>query len=190
MDERIAQHRPSEKVRRRAEEAGIDLEALKRTDPERYAMMNAQPLLYAPTVLLSTLGAEVLERFSGHRLFEMPAKREGEACLLVFPPLDEDELVQLDTALAQLTTREDFAGHYAYYREVDDFRGRRREFGIPLAPEAWDGDEGVMVGPFGDQAEADAWGRQHVTARGELTFDSVPHAGKWFVDVFSGELPA
>jgi hypothetical protein len=189
VDERIAQHRPSEKTRRRAEAAGIDLEALKRSDPERYAMLNAQPLLYAPTVLLSTLGAEVLERFPGYRLFEMLARREGEACLLVFPPLDEDELVQLDTALAQLATREDFAGHYAYYREVNDFRGQRREFGIPLAPEAWGGDEGVMVGPFDDQAEAEAWGHRNVTARGKLVFDSVPHAGKWFLDVFSGELP-
>ena len=65
----------------------------------------------------------------------------------------------------------------------------RRELDLPQAPdddlEADDLDDDTVVGPFADEAAADAWGRAHV--RPPLVHDPFPMNGRWFCDVFRAD---
>lgn len=180
----IANHQASDAVKKRAAEAGIDLAALKRENPQQYAMLNAQRLVKVPLPIISNVGATILEDFPARQLFELPAPG-NEAVLMAFPPLDRGELEQLDNTLAQLAAREDFAEHYAYYRVVTDQQGERRELGVALAPDAWQGETGVMVGPFASEEEAMRWGQDKVTSAAVM--DAVLYGGNWFCDVFVAE---
>lgn len=184
MDPRIAGHQPSEAAKRRAERAGVELDRLRSDDPQQYAMLCAEAVVQAPAVLLSTVAGEVMEHLPNRMWFELPGQRQGLSVLLSFPPLSGEELGQLDDVLAKLAAREDFAGHFAYYRVVNDLKGERREFGVALAPRAWEGEVDVMVGPFAASEEAQAWVEARLAGRGALASDVVEYGGHWFVDVF------
>ncbi len=177
-------HRPSDRVRRLAQEHGVDLEALRRDDPEQYMMINAEPLLWLSPELLSVAADAIGRVLPEHRLFTAPGSSADELRLLIFPHPSEDVLRRLDAALARAVAERALAERYAYYREVRDRRGTRRELQLPQAPTAdlW---AETMVGPFDDEAAAQAWAELTIAGRAGMTFDVVPYGGSWFVDVFS-----
>ncbi|MEJ2668478.1 MAG: hypothetical protein P8Z81_15515 [Deinococcales bacterium] len=98
--------------------------------------------------------------------------------------LDDEELERFDALLAPLVDRPEWSARHAYYREVNDARGKRRELGLPLVPDAYrEGD--AVVGPFPDEAAAEAWGREHVDA--PRVHDPFAMNGRWFCDVFRAD---
>lgn len=167
-------------MQQRAEAAGLDLDALKRSDPQRYKMLNAQRLLRTQAPFVERVSDVFFAAFRHYELFQL---LEGEyTVLLAFPALSEKELGRLDDALGRLVALPDHAP--AYYRVVNDKQGEQRELALPVLPGAWRGEGGVVVGPFAAQADAEAWGNAHVQAHA-LTHDAVPYAGAWYCDVFS-----
>ncbi|MEJ2287913.1 MAG: hypothetical protein P8Y02_04560 [Deinococcales bacterium] len=182
MDERLRRHTPSAALRSRAEAEGIDLEALKREAPADYMALNAGEVLLAAAELAHLAGGMLLAAFPGREIFRTPAGRSER--LLAFPPLDDEELERFDALLAPLVDRPEWSARHAYYREVNDARGKRRELGLPLVPDAYrEGD--AVVGPFPDEAAAEAWGREHVDA--PRVHDPFAMNGRWFCDVFRAD---
>lgn len=182
MDPDLLAHRPNEEARRRAEADGIDLEALKRDDPERYRMLSAGEVLRAHPELDALAGSALAALVPERRLYRVDGG--GWVRLLAFPPLDAAEQERVDGLLARLPERPEWRARHAYYREVHDVRGRRRELGLPSAPDAYAGGD-ALVGPFPDEAAADAWARGAVAP--PRTHDTLHHAGGWFCDVFVGD---
>jgi hypothetical protein len=182
MDERVRRHTPSAALERRARAEGIDLEALKREAPEDYMALAATEVLRAAPELADLAGGMLLMAFPEREVFRAPdGSRER---LLAFPPLTQDELERLDGLLAPLVDRPAWRRRDAYFRQVDDVRGQRRELDLPQAPDAYDQGDAV-VGPFADQQAADAWGRTHVGP--PRVHDAFSMNGRWFCDVFRAD---
>ena len=188
LDERfldaVRAHRPSERVRAQAEATGVDLGELRKSDPLTYGAINAAPLVrtdarLAPQVKLA------LEQITPYaQLFTVPlTSPQTDTELRVFPPLHKSELAALDDALGALVGRH--AGGL-FYRTVNERSGERRELAWPLLPATWQAGA-AFVGPFADQAEANAWGQTHVDPRSGFVFDALPYAGAWYGDIFKGE---
>lgn len=182
MDERVRRHTPSAVLRQRAEAEGIDLEALKREAPDDYMALAAGEVLRAPPELAELAGGMLLMAFPEREAFRAPDGRRER--LLAFPPLTQDELERLDGLLAPLVDRPAWRRRHAYFRQVDDPRGQRRELDLPQAPDAYDHDDAV-VGPFADEQAADAWGR--ATVGPPRVHDAFPMNGRWFCDVFRAD---
>ncbi len=182
MDERLRRHTPSEALRARAEAEGIDLDTLKRDAPADYMALNAGEVVVAARELAHLAAGMVLTAFPDREVFRMQAGPSER--LLAFPPLAEAELERLDALLAPLVDRPEWSHRHAYYREVEDVRGRRRELGLAVAPGAFTEDEGV-VGPFADREAAEAWGRDNV--RAPRVHDPFRMNGRWFCDVFRAD---
>lgn len=171
-------------MRRQAEAAGINLDALKEAEPLTYAAINAAALVRTDARLLPHVGAVITQVSPHHQLFNVPLRlQQTDTELRIFPPLEKSELTALDNALGALVGTQ--ASHL-FYRTVNDPAGERRELAWPVAPDTWRG-EGALVGPFITEADADAWGRAHADPRAGLVFDTLPYAGAWFCDVFRGD---
>jgi len=182
MDERVRRHVPSAAMRRRAEAEGIDLDALKREAPTDYMALAAGEVLRVAPELAELAGGMLLVAFPEREVFRAPdGPRER---LLAFPALSGEELERLDGLLAPLVDRPEWYRRNAFYRQVDDARGARRELDLPQAPDAYrQGD--AVVGPFVDEGAADAWGRAQV--RPPHVHDPFPMNGRWFCDVFQAD---
>lgn len=184
----LRDHEPSALARRRAERAGVDLEALRREAPERYRMLNAEEIARVSPALAEAAAALVFERFPERQVYRVPG--EGTERLLAFPPLDEEAFARFDDAAADLVARPEFADALAFFRTVRDLRGTRRELMLPTPPDAWRG-EAVLVGPFDDRQAAESWPAGRVPDG--LMADPMPYRGRWFCDVFPSDeelLPA
>ena len=183
-------YEPTPEVRRKAEAAGIDLDALEQSDPTTYAMLNAKRTVQVPMQLKEVVGRALFSIFPERQIFDIPQEMPGNAqqdtqlSLLIFPPLDEAELARLDEILAALATR---TSECTFYRVVSDAAGEHRELALPVAPERWRGQAGVMVGPFGNEAAAKAWSDTRVDASSALVSDILPYNGAWFCDLFRGD---
>ena len=182
MDERVRRHRPGAALRRRAEAEGIDLDELKREAPADYMALAAGEVLRVAPELAELAGAMLLTAFPQREAFRAPEGRLER--LLVFPPLSREELERFDALLAPLVGRPEWLRRNAFYRQVDDARGARRELDLPQAPDAYEQGDAV-VGPFVDEDAADAWGRTQV--RPPHVHDPFPMNGRWFCDVFRGD---
>ena len=179
-DRRLIGHTPSPEAERRADEAGVDLGELKRTDPERYRMFNAEEVLRADGELAAPAAQTLAVLFPDHDIFRIDAG--PTARFRVFPPPAEGDLERVEDAAARLVTAASVP--HAMFRVVEDARGVRREIVVPMPPEAWKAGERV-VGPFDSEAAAQAWADERVTA--PLVGDAFSQESSWFVDVFSGE---
>ena len=187
MEPALQFHQPSERVKARARAAGIDLEALRRDDPQRYKMLNAAPVVTVHQDLAPMASDVFFAAFRHYALFQQAAAG-AETTLLSFPPLEPAELSKLDDGLYRLAALEANRRRYAYYRVVSDAGGEHRQLSLPLSPEAWQGQAGVLVGPFEDQAAAERWAEARLGPDAGLIGDAVPHLGRWFSDVFAGSL--
>lgn len=182
MDVRLRDHRPGLAALRLAEAQGLDLEVLKRERPQAYMALNAVEALRAAPPLAELAGGMLLAAFPNREVFRLP---EGSwVRLLAFPELAVTEEARLDRLLAPLADRPEWRRRYAFYREVSDARGRRRELGLPEAPAAYAGGDAV-IGPFSDRAGADGWAAAHVPP--PRVHDVFVLAGRWFCDVFPGD---
>ncbi len=182
MDERLRRHTPSAALRRRAEAEGIDLESLKRDAPADYMALAAGEVLRVAPELAELAGGMLLMAFPEREVFRAPDGRRER--LLAFPALSAEELERLDGLLAPLVDRPAWLRRHAYFREVDDARGARRELDLPQPPDAYQSGDAV-VGPFADEDAADAWGRAQV--RPPHVHDPFPMNGRWFCDVFRAD---
>ena len=191
-------YEPTQEVRRKAEAAGIDLDTLKRSDPTTYAMLNAQRIVRVSPQLKEVAGQALFAAFPEHQVFDMQGStvqgnngqgNNGQGSnalsLLIFPPLGHAEMERLDDALAAVAAQA--ANTHAFYRVVSDTAGEHREFALPVAPNDWQGQAGVMVGPFASEAAAKAWSETHVGASSALVSDVLPHQDAWFCDLFWGD---
>ena len=179
-DRRLVGHTPSAEAERRAAEAGVDLGELRRNDPERYRMFNAEEVLRADGELAAPAAQTLAVLFPDHDIFRIDAG--PTARFRVFPPASAGDLDRVEDAAARLVTAASVP--HAMFRVVEDARGERREILVPMPPEAWRDGERV-VGPFDREADAAAWSDEHVAP--PLVGDPFVHEGAWFVDVFSGE---
>lgn len=177
----LTHHQADPKLKARAKNAGIDLDDLKKTDPEQYKMLTSQPLLYITQDLLEWV-EPLFTSFPQHSLYQMPAGALTQ--LRVFPDLTPDELELFDSLLANVTERPALAERFVFYRVVSDTAGERRELMLPVAPSAWQQEVGVMVGPFDTQEDADNWAHERMSAG--VVFDSLLYRNRWFCDVFKG----
>ncbi len=179
----MSTHTPNDRVRAQAAAAGMDLDALREREPLTYAALNAVLLVRTDARLASQVNA-VLAQVAPHaQLFTVPLTNpQTNTELRVFPPLQK-EWTALDDALGV------FAGTQPgslFYRTVSDRSGARRELAWPLEPKAWQAGT-ALVGPFADEAEANAWGQVHADPRAGFVFDALPYAGAWYCDVFKGD---
>ncbi len=186
MEPALQIHRPSERVKRLAKAAGLDLEALKESDPERYKMMNAEKVATVHDALLNLASDVFFAAFRHHDLYRLSAGPHQTA-LHAFPSLSAADLKKLDDAFARLAWLEPYRTQYAFYRVVRDRRGEARMLGLPTLPAGWRGQENVLVGPFADEAAAKAWGEAQSPGERGLVFDALSQGGAWFCDVFSVE---
>lgn len=188
----INNHEPTPEVRRKAETAGIDLETLKRSDPTTYAMLNAQRIVRVSPQLKEATGGALFATFPNRQIFDLP---HGDMLLelRIFPPLSPEEVARLDDALAALATQAPLAAAHAFYRVVSDTAGEHRELALPVSPDHWQGQAGVMVGPFASQTAAKAWSDAHIDTASGLVSDVLPYASPrgeaWFCDLFRGDAP-
>ena len=188
MDPLVHLHRPTGRARQRAAAAGLDLEALKASDPLRYKLLNAEPLVFVHESLMEHAQGVFAAGFRAHDLFQRPLEPEY-AELLVFPALEPGDLERLDAALGRLAELPQHRARHAYYRVVSDARGAARQLGLPLAPERWVNEVNRLVGPFASQLEAETWAETARAGRPTLLFDAVAHGGVWLCDVFAGLEP-
>ena len=183
------EYEPTLEVKRKAEAAGIDLDALKRSDPITYAMLNAQRTVRVSPQLKEAVGQALFTTFPEHQVFELPVEQNAyTVSLLLFPPLSQTEIESLDEVLAALAAQAPLAAQHAFYRVINDTAGEHREFASPVSPGEWQGQAGVMVGPFADEAAAKAWGDAHVSLPSGLVSDVLPYNSAWFCDLFRGDL--
>ncbi len=108
----------------------------------------------------------------------------GLVPLYLRAPLSAAEAAAFERGLDALLREPSVSARGAYLREVRDLRGRRRELGLPLSPQAWDAVP-ALVGPFDDEAAALAW--QAATLPPGWLGDPLQHQGRWYVDVFAGD---
>ncbi len=182
--EAVRTYKPRAAVRAQAEQAGLELDALRVSDPLTFAAINAEPLLRTDARLLGQVGALFGRLLPQHQLFNVPLTTpQVDTELRVFPPLEKAQRDALDDALGDLAAG---AGSTLFFRIVGDRMGERRELAWPLAPESWRAGEG-FIGPFTDQAQATSWGETHCDPRSGYLFDTLNYAGRWFCDVFRGE---
>jgi hypothetical protein len=186
--ENLSHHQASEKVRKKANAAGIDLVALKETDPAQYKMLNAERLLEVEDSLLELASGVFFALFPRHDLFSLPGRL---ARLLAFPPLSASELARFDKGLAQLLEHPSYQARLAYFRMVSDAEGEHRQLALPLSPASWQGESNVLVGPFANQLEAESWAKMQVKPQATddkngttLIYDAVPLASSWVCDIF------
>lgn len=183
---RVQTHKPTPAARRRAEAAGLDLDDLKRRDPVTYAVLNAQRAVQVAPQLREAAGEALFDAFPRHQVFDAPQTQGGLGSLLLFPPLGQAELIRLDRTFAELASVTSSVGS-VFYRTVNDSGGERRELGLTVLPDAWQGQPDVMVGPFVTEAAARAWSERHVAAPSGLVSDVLRYAGAWFCDLFWGD---
>lgn len=187
--EALRAHAPDEALARRAEAARIDLAALKAADPVSYMAACAGPLLRTDARLEGSLSGLVGRFLPEHQLFRLPlVLKQTDTELRIFPPLTRPERAALDDALGAFVSQQQEQGlnQHLFYRIVGERSGERRELAWPTPPERSGGEAG-LVGPFADEAAAEAWGRAHADPRGGMVHDTVPHGGAWFCDLFMGE---
>lgn len=182
MDERLRKHVPGAAAKRRAESEGIDLDTLKRDRPREYMMLSAGEALRAAPEMAQIAGSLLLAAFPDREVFRQPLV--GGDRLLVFPPLLADELRRLDALLASLVERPEWRRRHAFYREVSDVRGRRRELALPVSPADYRAGSAV-VGPFDDRAAAEGFAVGSVSE--PHTCDPFTMNGTWFCDVFRAD---
>jgi hypothetical protein len=184
VDEFLRLHKPGGAARQRAERANINLSELKETNPTHYKMLVAQNILEVSPELEPLAGDILLAAFKFHEVFRL--EHPPFVKLLVFPELTEKDLERLDTALAKLPELPKFKAQHAYFRVVTDKEGEHRQLALPLAPEHWAGQKNVLVGPFTNQGNAEAWGDETVRPR-HLIHDAIQFSGVWLCDVFASE---
>jgi len=109
---------------------------------------------------------------------------DGLLPLYLREPLNASQAAAFERGLDALLQESGEQRRGTYLREVRDLRGRRRELARPVAPSAWRR-TACLVGPFADQAAANAW------TDGALPSgwfgDAHPHAGAWYADVFRSD---
>jgi hypothetical protein len=170
----------SEKARSRAKVAGLELDSLRETDPERFMLFCAESVLYVSESLRGLASSVFFAAFPHHRLFE-----QSEGTLLVFkafPGLHPSEEEKLISALGRFVDHPKFPYSLAYVRTVNDEAGKRHYFALPIDQKEWLGQANQLVGPFETETQAQNWGKENVTLG--LDFDSLRHADNWFCDVF------
>lgn len=180
-DQRLEDHRPSMAAARRAREAGLDLARLRVDDPQTYRMICSVPVLRTATELRGLAEGPLQVALADQHLFE--AELQEGLLIMAFPGPGRSQLQRLDDLLAAVV-EEEARLRYGYYRVVQDRTGTRRELGLPTGPGSWSGRD-TMVGPFAEEAQADAWASAHVAARSGATYDVLEYAGAWFCDIFS-----
>ena len=181
MDSVLQTHTPSETTRAKAEAADIDLDALKRSDPERYKMMNAGNVVDVDARLVEEATAVFLAAFPRYEVFRLESPTHIQ--LLSFPPLTQAEQDKFDDALARLSAHPKYSAQHTYFRIITDQRGEHRQFALPIAPDSWQGELGVLVGPFMSETEANTWQDAHRNS--DVMTDVLPQADVWFCDVFA-----
>lgn len=180
----VRAHTPSERVRAQAGAAGLDLDRLREEDPLTYAAANAVALVRTDARLVARVGAALAQLGAKFQPFSVPLSLpQTDTELRVFPALSPGELEHLDHALGTLAGAEPGV----FYRTVNDRGGERRELAWPLGPGRFSGLP-ALVGPFPDEAAANAWGEAHADPRTGLVYDALPYAGAWFCDVFRGDV--
>jgi hypothetical protein len=184
MDEFLRLHKPSDAARQRAERGNLNLEQLKETNPTHYKMLVAQNVLEVSPELEQLAGDILLAAFKFHEVFRL--EHLPFITLLVFPDLTEKDLERLDTALANLTELPKFKTQHAYFRIVTDKEGEHRQLALPLVPERWAGQKNILVGPFTNQGDAEAWGDETVRPQ-HLIHDAIQFSNLWFCDVFASK---
>jgi hypothetical protein len=180
MNELFENHHPSEDAVRRARAAGIDLDAARSEDPASYMMICSVPVLRVAGELRGVAEGPLLSALADQRLFEAPTG--AGAVVLAFPGPSSEQLERLDDLMGA-AVEEEARRRYGFYRVVRDRSGSRRELGLPVAPDDWDGSE-AMVGPFEDEASAWEWARGRSDPRSGTTHDVLKYAGGWFCDLF------
>ena len=170
----------SEKAKARAKAAGLELDALRESDPERFMLFCAEDVLYLSEQLRDLASSVFFAAFPHHKLFEQADER-----LLIFkafPGLGKAEEEKLLSALGRLIDHPKFAFPLAYLRTVNDQTGRQHYFALPIQAQDWKGQSNQLVGPFATEAQARAWALENLLAG--LDFDSLQHADQWFCEFF------
>jgi len=122
--------------------------------------------------------------FPDRRLGRAEPDADGRVALTTDAPWSAAEAQRWRAALDELLRQPFALGGGAYLREVRDRAGRRDELALPVAPDAYRGGA-WLVGPFRDEAAADAWAGR--VLRPPWVPDVHRHGDAWYADVFVGD---
>ena len=181
----ISTHTPTESAKKRAEQAGLDIEQLRKDEPIQYAILNAVACLDVDNPLKDAVAMTLHQRFTDHQFFDLPIS-QTRTRLLCFPALTKEELKALGSSLYKLSDANVMKEHHAFFRVVNDQKGEHREFALPIAQANWQEEFDVMVGPFTTQELAEKWGKETIGPAQNAAYDTIPLNGLWFCDVFEG----
>lgn len=181
----INTHIPTESALKRAAQAGLDIEQLRKDEPTQYAILNAQKCVDVDNLFKNAVANVLHQNFIDHQFFDLPIS-QTRTRLLHFPTLNKDDLKFLEVLLYELSNSPALKARHAFFRVVNDQKGEHREFALPIAVEAWQEEFDVMVGPFADQDSAEDWGKQTIGPAQNAAYDTIPMNGLWFCDVFEG----
>ena len=181
----IKTHITTESAKKRAEQAGLDIEQLRIDEPIQYAILNATACLDVDNPLKDAVAMTLHQHFIDHQFFDLPTS-QTRTRLLAFPALTKEELKALGSALYKLSDAEAMKEQHAFFRVVNDQKGEHREFALPIAQANWQEEFDVMVGPFATQELAEEWGKEIIGPAQNAAYDTIPLNGLWFCDVFEG----
>ncbi|MEZ4606359.1 MAG: hypothetical protein R2865_06035 [Deinococcales bacterium] len=146
-------------------------------------MLNAEACAYVSHNYKDAIAAAIANIFPSHQLFDLPTQGLL-VTLLAFPEMLEDDLAVLDDLLYVLSSHSPLREQGAYFRIIQDEKGERRELALPLSPDDWQGQSGLMVGPFADEDAAEHWLDLHLATYPQLVFDITHSQGRIYCDVF------
>jgi len=122
--------------------------------------------------------------FPDRRLGRSEPDADGRVALRTDAPWPPAVAERWRSALEELLRQPFARSGGAYLREVRDRAGRRDELALPVPPDAYRGGA-WLVGPFRDEAAADAWAGH--TLRPPWVGDVHRHGDDWYADVFLGD---
>jgi hypothetical protein len=179
VDEFLRIHKPSKEAEGRAKAEGIDLLALKETNPLEYKMRASQEMLQTSRDFIEIASQVFFAAFPHHELFRYG---EQQISLLSFPELSAKDLERWDKAMGRLVEHPTYSRDYLYYRVVNSSQGEKRQLALPINPADWQGQVDMLVGPFAHQQQAMEWAE--AIKPEQLMVDTLQYQGYWFCDLF------
>lgn len=177
----LDQVEPSPEARKRAEAAGINLNALKLEQPEQFMIFVSEAFLSVSEVLLARASDVFSAALPHHQLVKL--NDTDLVTLKAFPALTKTEEERVISALGRLVEHPKFEHPLAHVRTISDKTGEHHQFALPLRPLDWAGQVNRLIGPFDSEQAVQDWTETHVR-QADLSSDSLPYAGAWFCDVF------
>ena len=170
-----------------AKVSGLTIDELIEKDPLSFKILNSAAIIEVDKRLEQEVLAIFSASFRDREIFRRLTD-DGLSQLMVFPPLETDDLAKFHASLDLLLQSKAHQKQHIYYRLISDTKGEHHQLAYPLTPSRWSGQTNWLVGPFISDDKAKAWIKNNLETHAHLDNDIIMHNHKIFVDVFSNQL--